>query len=202
MQFTGMKREKTLIFGGTFDPVHKGHLYLLKMAEEHTDYGRVVIIPARISNFKQGTHPASGEDRLKMLECAIGEYKEENPSSHIDIVISDMEIRREGVSYSYDTVREVIESYPIIGKPGFLMGDDLLSGLERWYRFDDLKKLVTFVCFTRGMHELSSDSGADIIYIPVEAYTASSSAVRDGERSTLTKGVAEYVQAHGLYKSL
>lgn len=202
MQSTGMKPKKTLIFGGTFDPVHKGHMYLLRMAEEHTDYDRVIIVPARISNFKQGTHPASGEDRLNMLDIAISEYREEYPDSRLEIILSDMEIRREGISYSYDTVTEIMKNFPIEGKPGFLMGDDLLHGLERWYRFEDLRKLVTFVCFTRGTHELSSDSGADIVFVPVMAYPASSSEVRSGDFSNLSKGVSGYVRSHGLYRAL
>lgn len=202
MQYTGMRPKRTLIFGGTFDPVHKGHMYLLRMAEEHTDAERVIIVPARISNFKQGTHPASGEDRLNMLDIAIREYRESYPDSRLEIILSDMELKREGISYSYDTVSEVIRTFPIEGKVGFLMGDDLLEGLDRWYNFDKLRELVTFVCFTRGTHPLESDTEAEIKFIPVMAYPASSSEVRGGDLSNLSKGVSEYVLSHGLYRAL
>ena len=197
-----MKSEKTLLFGGTFDPVHKGHLYLLRMAEEHTDYNRVIIVPAYISNFKQGTHPASGADRMAMLSIAIKEYYELYKESRLEIILSDIELNREGVSYTYDTVVSILKEYPIEGRLGFLMGDDLLEGLDRWYRFDDLKHLVTFVCFTRGFHEAESETDADISYIPIEAYHSSSTEIREGKFGNLTKGVYEYVVSHGLYKTL
>lgn len=202
MQSTGMKSRKTLLFGGTFDPVHLGHMYLLKMAGEKTDYERIILMPAKISNFKQGRPPASGVDRLRMLQIQVEEFLSENPSFRPEVVISTLELEREGVSYTYDTVRTVLDTYAVEGRLGFLMGDDLLSGLDHWYHFNELSALVTFVCFTRGMHPMQNVPGADITFIKVTPYESSSSQVREGDFSHLGKGVRDYVISHGLYRTV
>lgn len=195
-------RKRTLLFGGTFDPVHLGHMYLLRMAGEHTDYERIIIMPARISNFKQESHPASCKERVEMLDIQLAEFKAENPGFRPEVMISRLEIDREGVSYTYDTVISVLEEFPVEGKLGFLMGDDLLSGLDHWYRFKELSHLVTFVCFTRGMHPMQNIPGAEIRFIEVEPFDSSSSEVRAGRLDNLSKGVREYVSSHGLYRTV
>lgn len=197
-----MKSEKTLLFGGTFDPVHLGHMYLLKMAGEKTDYKRIILMPAKISNFKQGRPPASGVDRLRMLQIQVEEFLSENPDFRPEVIISTLELDREGVSYTYDTVKSLLETYPVEGRLGFLMGDDLLSGLDHWYHFEELSRLVTFVCFTRGMHPMQNIPGADITFIKVRPYESSSSQVREGDYSHLGKGVRDYVISHGLYRTV
>ena len=197
MQFTATNTEKkTLLFGGTFDPFHKGHIYILQKAIELTDCQRIIIMPACISNFKEDSRPASGEDRYKMISLALEDFV---PSRDVELVLSDYEITKGGVSYSYNTVKHIIESVRIKGKLGFLMGDDLLPTLEAWYRFDDLKELVTFVCFTREKAALPQDCQADIIFYNVEPYVASSTDVRGGEGKELPAKVAAYIESHGLY---
>lgn len=194
-----MTSKPTLLFGGTFDPVHNGHLHLLKMAETHTDYLRVIIMPARISNFKQGTRPADAEDRWQMLLIAIDEYKNANPTSRLELIPSRYEIDKEEVSYTYETVKEVIKTYPIEGKLGFLMGDDLIPSLDKWYNFKELEKHVEFVCFTRDGNKARQIRGAEIKYIQSEVFPSSSSAVREGDFSNLSPGVRNYVRTHRLY---
>lgn len=196
MPNTGTNTEKrTLLFGGTFDPVHNGHLYIIRKAIELTDYERIIVMPAAISNFKPGTHPASGADRLAMLALAL---------EHVDphgrqIVLSSYEIDRKGVSYTYDTVCEMYRRYAISGRLGFLMGDDLVAGLAGWYRFDDLKRLVDFVCFTRDGGNLDCPPGAAVRFLSVEPYHASSTDVRSGDVEGLPAEVAGYIDRHGLY---
>jgi len=193
-----MKCKKTLLFGGTFDPVHEGHMHILKEAELNTDYERLILMPARINNFKQGSKPASGEDRYNMLKIALSEYKCER----MEIILSDLELKRDGVSYTDDTVLSVLSAFPVEGRLGFLMGTDLLSSLEKWYRFEELKKLVTFICFSRGPLVEYNIPGADIHFLGGSQFEASSSEVRGGNLDHLSKGVREYVLSHGLYRSL
>ena len=74
MRTTGTNTEKkTLLFGGSFDPVHKGHLYIIEKACELTDYERIIIMPAYKSNFKRGTKPASAAERYEMLSIALAD---------------------------------------------------------------------------------------------------------------------------------
>ncbi|MGN0907226.1 MAG: nicotinate (nicotinamide) nucleotide adenylyltransferase [Bullifex sp.] len=200
MPTTEMKSKLTCIFGGTFDPIHKGHLHLLHQLEENTPYERVIVIPARISNFKQQTHPTAAMDRYNMVKIALNEYMTQYPT-RLELAVSDIEIKRGGVSYTYDTVIDVMEKWAITGRPGILMGDDLLEGLDRWYRADELKDMVDFVCFARDGVEVPEREGYHIRMINSPAYQASSTDIRGGDLSQLTEGVRAYVEAHGLYRT-
>ncbi len=200
MPTTERSSKRTLLFGGSFDPVHMGHLHLLKMAAQCTDYERIILMVARLSNFKQDSRPASGPDRLCMLKIAVDEFLSEHPGFPLEIVISDMELERKGVSYTYDTVCDVYRRFPIEGKLGFLMGDDLLSSLDHWYRYDELKRIVTFVCFSRNGIGIPEGLDADINMIESPVFEASSTSVRGGDLSGLTRGVRAYILEHGLYR--
>jgi len=194
----GMKTKKTLLFGGTFDPVHEGHMHIIRQAELYTDYERLIIMPARLSNFKQHSNPASAEDRLAMLHLALSDYK----PLRMEILISTLEVEREGVSYTYDTVKDVLSLYPVEGRLGFLMGDDLLKDLDKWYKAEELRKLLAFVCFTRSGSAEYDYPGYDIRMIEAPSLDASSTDVRNGRFEHLSKGVRDYVVSHGLYRTL
>lgn len=200
MPTTERSSKRTLLFGGSFDPVHMGHIHLMKMAEKFTSYERIILMVARISNFKQESRPASGQDRIAMLKLAVDEFLSENPDFPIEIVISPMEIERSGVSYTYDTVKTVYDSFDIEGKLGFMMGDDLLPSLHKWYRYEELKKIVTFVCFTRDGNKVIKDSDADIFLIESPIVTASSTDIRNGDYSMLPSSVRDYIEKHNLYR--
>ncbi len=93
------------LFGGSFDPVHLGHVYLAQTLKKNLDLDKVIIYPARVSPFKLDIPPkSSGKDRMKMLHLAFGgeEWVE----------FSSCELEREGVSYTIDTIREIKKKYP------------------------------------------------------------------------------------------
>lgn len=200
MPTTEMKSKITCIFGGTFDPIHKGHLHILNQLEDYTPYERVIVIPARISNFKQDSHPTPAVDRYNMVKIALNEYSSNRPT-RLELVVSDMEIKRGGISYTYDTVIDVMERYSITGRLGIIMGDDLIPDLDKWYKIDELKQIVDFICFTRDKVEIPEREGYHITKIKSPVYKASSTNVRQGDFSALTDGVKEYVESHGLYKA-
>lgn len=200
MPTTEMKSKLTCIFGGTFDPIHKGHLHILNQLEEYTPYERVIVIPARISNFKQESNPTPAVDRYNMVKIALNEYSSKHPT-RLELLVSDIEIKRGGVSYTYDTVVEVLETFNVTGRLGFIMGDDLLPDLDKWYRIDELKELVDFVCFSRDKISAPERKGYHITQINSPIYNASSTEVRNGDFSSLTQGVKSYVESHGLYKA-
>ncbi len=132
-----------LFFGGSFDPPHVGHLILPRDVMEHFGFEKVVFIPAYISPFKVKIgHRASAEDRLKMLQLAI----EGIPYYEIETY----EIAQKGVSYTYLTVKYLREKYNL-KKVFWLMGDDTFKGFNRWYRFEELKKMLTPVVMVRSL---------------------------------------------------
>jgi nicotinate-nucleotide adenylyltransferase len=118
------------ILGGSFNPVHLGHLYLADAVLSGFGYDRVIFIPAFQSPFKLGAPSPSPRDRLDMLAASVpGDPR---------LLIDDCEIRREGVSYTVDTLADIIRRYRPAGKPGLILGDDLGRDFPKWKDFDKI----------------------------------------------------------------
>ena len=111
------------IFGGSFDPVHYGHLLLAEMCREQCELDEVRLVPAAIPPHKQGKGRAADEHRLEMLNLAVG--------GHQSIVAWDVELQRGGVSYTIDTLRTLRAEQPE-DELFFLMGADSLFDLPSW----------------------------------------------------------------------
>ena len=128
-------KEHLAIFGGTFNPIHIGHLHIMDRLVEHCGYGRILLIPAHVPAHKCPDQNTDPEIRLEMLRQLKIEYA----------TVEDCEIRRGGISYSIDTVRYVIEHYKVAEKPGLLIGDDLIEGFTTWKRVADLVPQVDLI---------------------------------------------------------
>lgn len=141
--------ERVGILGGSFDPVHLGHLILAEAALEELDLDRIIFIPAGVSPFKQDRPPgASPEQRLAMLRMATaGE-----PRFSVD----DRELQRIGPSYTIDTVRSLMGDFPGV-RFLFLIGSDNLKELPKWHEAEELMKLVDFAVLDRGGEPLPAD---------------------------------------------
>jgi nicotinate-nucleotide adenylyltransferase len=137
-----MKRHLRLgLYGGTFDPVHLGHLILAHDALEQLKLDAVLFIPARQSPFKPGKTGANEKQRLAMLKLALkGREK---------FWLSRCELDRPAPSYAIDTAAEIHDAFPH-AKLHWLIGADQLPDLHRWHRAAELKKLVTFALLPRG----------------------------------------------------
>ncbi|PAF45938.1 nicotinate (nicotinamide) nucleotide adenylyltransferase [Helicobacter sp. 11S02629-2] len=152
------------LFGGSFDPVHKGHNKLVRLALKSLDIDLLVIMPAFCNPFKDKTLLDS-KTRLRLCKKAF--------SSFDRVEVSDYEVLKKDKSYTIDTVRYLKEKF----KPKkfyLLLGEDNLKSLESWKDYKDLKKLVSFVVFSRhGYEEVSRDS--KFIYIDMDEDISSSS---------------------------
>lgn len=200
MPFTETKNKVALI-GGSFDPVHLGHLALFNSAEKHIGIEELVVIPALISNFKQDRMPASFEDRANMLALAFDDYKSIYPESGLILTLSRLEGERGGVSYTSETIRALYDQVNDGGKVNFIIGDDLVQSLSRWHDFAYLKDHVRFYCFRRDMQK-RPEIDAEIHYIESDVYRASSTEVRYGEKELLSRRVREYIDEHHLYRAI
>jgi nicotinate-nucleotide adenylyltransferase len=138
------------IFGGSFDPIHLGHLILAEAALEELHLDFILFVPTGVSPFKTDRPPSvTPEDRLRMISLAIAE----EPRFQMDL----REIQREGPSYTIDTVDSFLLEHP--GRRFlYLIGSDHLGELDRWHRIDELKNLIDFAVLDRGtLQEGSSD---------------------------------------------
>lgn len=204
----GRDEMKVAMLGGSFDPVHLGHLFLLHCAISMSDYDTFIVVPAALSNFKRTNAPkATDKDRLEMLRLALLDYKDVYPQDcDADIRLSTMELDRGGVSYTYDTVMDLKRDMDIHGRLGLIMGDDQIPSLARWYRFDDLKREVSFLICRRNQDgTLWNLMPEGVVYSKLESdrlAPQSSSGFREdvhNRMGDLPKRVAEYVREHNLY---
>lgn len=128
------------IFGGTFDPIHFGHLRMAEEARGQVGLDRVLFVPNQVSPFKTGTPVTPGEVRVAMVRLAIAD----NPA----FAVSDLEVTRPGPSYSVDTVRALAREYPGADL-FFLTGTDAVRDLAKWHEPEALLRLARFVAVTR-----------------------------------------------------
>jgi nicotinate-nucleotide adenylyltransferase len=179
------------LYGGTFDPIHHGHLILARQALEEFKLDRLVFVPAAESPFKLHNHTAPASDRLAMLRLAIkGEDRFE---------VDALEIERGGVSYSIDTVK-MFRSRDPEAELFFLVGEDNAYRLTEWHRFEELKKLVAFVVLSR-----SEDFQSPEYPVVQRRIEISSTEIRNrvANQESITylvpESVERYIEQHQLY---
>lgn len=179
------------IYGGTFDPVHHGHLILARQALEDVRLDRIVFVPAAGSPFKVQNDAAPAADRLAMLRLAI--------KAATRFSVDPIEIERGGVSYSIDTV-QAFRARDRKAKYFFLVGEDNACRFDEWHRFDELKQLVNFVVLSRS--EAYQSDEYPVVRRRIEI---SSTEIRNrvANREPITylvpEAVADYIRRHHLY---
>ncbi|MBQ5972694.1 MAG: nicotinate (nicotinamide) nucleotide adenylyltransferase [Oscillospiraceae bacterium] len=188
------------LLGGTFDPPHKGHLYLARTARRQLGLERVILIPAYLPPHKQVSGGATAAQRLAMARLAARGKKW--------MSVSDAEIAREGKSYTYDTLTELSARMP--GERFcFLCGSDMLVSLEHWYRADELLRMAAFAALPRNEADAAlmrdaaarlTGQGAEIHLLdapPMELSSTEFRRSRDADK--VPAAVFRYIEAHGLY---
>ena len=127
--------------GGTFNPIHYGHLIMCEGIREEFSLEKVIIIPARIPPHKTGKGIAEAYDRLKMVRLAVAD----NPF----LEVSDMELRREGYSYTVDTLLELRKTYGTQKRLFLIMGADSLVQIETWKSYEEIFRLAEIIVASR-----------------------------------------------------
>lgn len=192
--------ERVAIFGGSFDPIHHGHLLLAQDAVELLQLDRLVFVPAWINPHKLEVAPqAPPQLRELMLESAVAGME---PFS-----VDPLELERRGPSFTFDTVKTFQTRWP--GAQIFLLlGEDNLPKLHTWHRFADLQQAVTFVVFGRGTTTLlppEVDPGR-LVRLP-RRVDISSTEIRQRIarglpiRYLVPESVRLLIQSHALYQS-
>lgn len=199
--------KKIGILGGTFDPVHYGHLILAEQARGEADLDQVMFMPAMVQPFKLNTKIADGSHRYEMLLIATSD----NPN----FIVSEMELNSPEVSYTIKTLRNCKNSLGENIELYFIIGTDAFLGLEKWYESDELLKEFSFIVGTRpGYKEqelkqrvnyFKDKYGARIIQINNSEVEISSTDIKEriqkgkSIKYLLPKTVEEYIYKHSLY---
>ena len=191
------------IFGGTFNPPHIGHLKIANAIADKLKLQKVLIIPAAIPPHKEAHDLASGEDRLKMCEMTFG-------GNH-RYLISDLELRRAGRSYSYDTLCALKKKYPE-DELFMIVGSDMLESFNTWFRYKDILSMCTLCAASResdfkvNLEKIfEKDEIKKVMFIDIDVTEMSSTQVRkaitDGRdtKGLLVPQVSDYIKRKGLY---
>ena len=128
------------IYGGSFDPVHTGHLLVAQAAVEELGLDRIFFVPVAQSPFKPGSKPAPDAIRLQLLRLAL--------AGKTNCEIDDQEIRRGGTSYTIDTLRDYAQRFPG-AELFYLIGADNAAKLNEWREANELARLAQFVVVPR-----------------------------------------------------
>ena len=196
------------ILGGSFNPVHYGHLKMAEAAMESTHFSKVLFIPTGTPYHKEQKDLLPFSDRLKLLELAI----ENCP----DFDCSPIEGERDGNSYTIDTVRELLRQNPT-NSYSLLIGTDQFLTLRSWHKIKELGKLVDFYVanrngemefstFQKEREALEKELSLHCILFPMPAIDLSSTEIRnrlkEGKpiQGMLPKSVEEYILKKGFYR--
>lgn len=201
------KMNKIALFGGTFDPIHLGHVNLAQAAVEKCGLDQLIFVPNYISPFKQDRQVTSGVERSEMIQIAL--------RTHPKFALSTYELERTGPSYTYDTLRHFREVWPDT-EIHFVIGFDSVLTIDTWYHGEDILReypLITAVrpgvpreeAFRR-IEKYRANYGSRIQMMNIEPFDVSSSEIRQmvqrGERITelVPPAVEKYIEEHGLYR--
>ena len=206
---------KVLLYGGTFDPPHNGHLNNLRAAAARVQPDKVVVMPAGLSPFKQKTS-APGALRLEMCSCFHA--LEEDADTIPQLEVSGWEIEQAAAgnrNYTVLTVEKLARDYP--GAQLYLaIGSDMLLSFEGWHRWQDILRIARVVVTSRDIGDAPAlhakakqldPAGGRILFAPVQALPMSSSQLRarlaNGEEceAELPEEVRSVIRREGLYRN-
>ncbi|MEI7910209.1 MAG: nicotinate (nicotinamide) nucleotide adenylyltransferase [Verrucomicrobiota bacterium] len=183
------------LFGGTFDPVHRGHVHLAELARQALDLDEVRFVPCRISPHKLGREPAAAAERLEMLRRATADL----PWA----VVDDCELRSEEPSFSYATAEAMRARFPA-ARLFWIVGGDQWDALPQWQYPERLAACVEFIVFSRGQPPLPR--AGYVMHALAGSHPAAATAIREAFASGqsahpwLEPPVAEWIVSRGLYR--
>lgn len=199
--------KKILLFGGTFDPPHNGHMHLLAESIRAVQPDLVLVMPTGIPPHKDGGH-TPGEVRARMCRCFL-------PLLRGRVKIDGTELRRAGKSYTADTLRLLRRRYP--GAQLYLpMGSDMLLYFKNWYQYRDILRMAALVVLCRDEDDEApvrvfaralAAEGGRVLFAPGDVLEVSSTEIRakaaagESIRALVPPAVARIVEHRGLYKA-
>lgn len=193
------------IFGGTFNPVHKGHTKALEKILNNVELDKVIVLPSKIPPHKSASELAGEEDRLNMCKLAFADFQ--------NLEISDFEMKNQGKSYSVITLRHFHKIYPD-DELFFIMGSDMLLYFEKWYEYKEILSLAALLCLSRSDEDTDKlepfaeklrKQGGRVKIVNAPVFEISSTEIREKIKKNedcscyLDKNVVQYILEKNLY---
>lgn len=206
--FKGEPQMKRIgIFGGSFNPPHNGHINIVRKITDFYGFDKVFIIPSSIPPHKMITKDVTPMQRLQMCKLAFCDS---------DFYVSDIEMTRQGKSYTYDTLLELKKITD--GELNLIIGSDMLLCFEEWYRYKDILKMTKIIVSSRKNSEIEAELIKEkavrlnglypdsVTIFEMEPFEISSTKIREMLKNNedisgyVPKSVCEYIYERGLYK--
>ena len=175
------------IYGGTFDPIHLGHLHVITQLIEKNIVNQLLVIPAGEPLLRSNAPIATAQQRRAMCQLALSDLK---PEIAAKVQVNPIEVLRMGPSYAIDTVEAVRQNFPddtIV----LVIGQDAAEKLDQWHRIEELRTMVEFVVIGRPGYQ---GTGIDIGALDVAATT-----IREGLSADVSSSVATFIRENNLY---
>ena len=178
------------LYGGTFDPIHNGHVHVIEQLIGRNIVDRLLVVPAGQPHLREHEPKATGAERRQMCQLAVNSLAPEIKSK---VEVNPIEILREGPSYTIDTVEAVAQTYPddsIV----VVVGTDAYTNINQWHRAADLKTMVEFLVIDRPNFPGTPN-------LDVAAIAVSATQIREHSSDAVPAAVAAYIKEHNLYAS-
>ena len=178
------------LYGGTFDPIHNGHVHVIEQLIGRNIVDRLLVVPAGQPRLREHEPKATGAERRQMCQLAVNSLAPEIKSK---VEVNPIEVLREGPSYTIDTVEAVAQTYPddsIV----VVVGTDAYTNIDQWHRATELKKMVEFVVIDRPNFPGTPN-------LDVAAIAVSATQIREHSSDAVPAAVAAYIKEHNLYAS-
>ena len=178
------------LYGGTFDPIHNGHVHVIEQLIGRNIVDRLLVVPAGQPRLREHEPKATGAQRRQMCQLAVNSLAPEIKSK---VEVNPIEILREGPSYTIDTVEAVAQTYPddsIV----VVVGTDAYTNINQWHRAADLKTMVEFLVIDRPNFPGTPN-------LDVAAIAVSATQIREHSSDAVPAAVAAYIKEHNLYAS-
>ncbi|MBL1214129.1 MAG: nicotinate (nicotinamide) nucleotide adenylyltransferase [Ignavibacteriae bacterium] len=185
------------ILGGTFDPIHTGHLITARVVLETRGYEKIVLIPCSISPHKQGVKTADNYDRLNMVKAAI--------ANDALFEVSDYELMMGGISYTIDTLKHFMDTY---NKIELIIGYDNLAKFDTWKNYKEILDLTNLIVMKRSTDNIAVENKTVLekaIIVDTPTIEISSSSIRERIKNHLPidnlvpDAVKKYIYDNGIY---
>ncbi len=181
---------KVGLYGGTFDPIHNGHLHVINSLITQKLVDKLLVVPAGNPRLRDHQPKATGAQRRQMCQLAVNSLSDDVKKS---VEVNPIEILRDGPSYTIDTVEAVAATYP--GATLILIvGTDAYEKIDQWHRADELKQMVEFLIIDRPNFPGAAN-------LQIDALKVSATEIRERKSDAVPAAVAAFIKENNLYAS-